>query len=136
MGLYIYVAAAALAVIGILSVYKINIEKIKKDPEEAAKIQQNFFIGVAISEALPIVLLIIGMMNMQPVQSMEELYFPVIITAALMIYAVFFIFLHRNAGTDDDAKAAVRPFSYVALAVTMSIPVIALVFIFMAAPVS
>ena len=134
MGLYIYVLAAAIAVFGILIVFKINVEKIKENPDQREKAQQNFFIGAAISESLPIILLIFGIISMETATSMEELYLPAIIIIMLMAFAVFFIFLQRTVGVDAKSKEVIKIFSFIGIAMANAVPIIALMFLFMAAP--
>lgn len=128
MGLSLYVLAAAIAVFGILMFYKRNVERIKEDPEQVAEAQKNFFIGAAISESLPIVLLILGLVNQDPVR-MQDIYLPGLFIVGLMAFSVFFIFLQRAVGTDEASKQAVTNFSLVALMVTNAIPIVAIVFL-------
>ena len=134
MGLYIYVLAAAIAVFGILIAFKINVEKIKENPDQREKAQQNFFIGVAISESIPIILLIFGFINMETASSMEEIYLPVILVIMLMAFAIFFVFLQRSVGVEAKSKEVIKVFSFIGIAMANAIPIIALVFLFMAAP--
>lgn len=131
MGLYIYVAAAAIAVFGITFVFKSNVEKIKADPEQAPKAQTNFFIGAAISETLPIILLVLGLINQETAGSMEDIYFPAILIIMLMAFAVFFIMLQRSVGVPEDSKNIVDTFSFIAIAMANAIPIAALVFLFL-----
>ena len=130
MGLYIFVLAAALAVFGILFFFKRNVERIKEDPSQYPEAQKNFFIGTAISEALPIVLLVLGFAN-QPKAPLEEIYLPLVIVGFLLIFSIFFIFLQRAVGVDEDSKPFVTNFSLIAVTVSVSIPIIAIVFLFL-----
>lgn len=130
MGLYIYVAAAAIAVFAIVFVFKLNVEKIKENPEQAPKAMTHFFIGAAISETLPIILLVLGLINLEPVHSIEEIYFPGILIIMFMAFAMFFILLQRAVGSHEDSKAAVNNFSFIAIAMANAIPIAALVFLF------
>lgn len=130
MGVYIFVLAAAIAVFGILIFYKRNVELIKEDPSNTPEAHKNFFIGAAISESIPLILVIMGIVNLEQVP-MEEIYFPAIIVVFLMVFSLFFIFLQRAVGTDEESKPRVTTFSLIAVAVTNAIPFIALLFLFM-----
>jgi F0F1-type ATP synthase membrane subunit c/vacuolar-type H+-ATPase subunit K len=131
MGLYIFVIAAAIAVIGILLIFKRQVEQIKEDPSRVGVAQQNFFIGTAIIEIVPILLLIYGIVNLETVP-VEEIYVPVVIVALLMVFSVFFILLQRAVDVDEESKQPVTTFSFVAIAMANAIPLIAIVFLFMA----
>ena len=130
MGVYIFVIAAALAVFGILMMYKKNVERLKEDPSQIGEAHRSFFIGTAVIEALPIVLLILGLVNLEPVP-MEDIYLPAIIIVLLAAFSVFFIFLQRAVGTDEESKQAVNNFSMIAIMMSNAIPIIALVFLFL-----
>ena len=132
MGVYIFVIAAAVAVFGILMMYKKNVERLKENPSQVAEVHKNFFIGTAVIEALPIVLLILGFVNVEPVP-MEQIYLPAIIVIMLIAFSVFFIFLQRAVGTDEDSKQVVTSFSMIAVMMSNAIPIIALVFLFLSA---
>lgn len=88
---YVFVAAAALAVIPIIFFFKISMEKLKENPAERDKIQVNFFKWVAISETLPIVLIVFGFMNLTSASSIEQLYSPGLLVILLMGFAALFI---------------------------------------------
>jgi F0F1-type ATP synthase membrane subunit c/vacuolar-type H+-ATPase subunit K len=131
---YIFVAAAALAVIPILILFKVNVEKLKENPEVRGKVQTNFMIGVAVSEAIPIILIVFGFVNMEPVGSMEELYIPGLIIMFIMAFSVFFIFLQKNVGVDTATKAVINAFSIVSIPLSTAIPLISLIGLLLMAP--
>ncbi|WP_010648290.1 hypothetical protein [Oceanobacillus massiliensis] len=132
MAPYIFAAAAVIAVIGIIIVFKINLDKIKENPNLMEKAQTNFFIGVAISESLPLILIIYAFINIQeePVP-VDELYIPALIVIMMMVFAAFFIFLQQKVDVEEGQKQQVISFSMIALALANSIPIIALVMMFM-----
>ncbi|MFC4025007.1 hypothetical protein ACFOUV_14530 [Oceanobacillus longus] len=129
MSPYLFTVAAVIAVIGIMVVFKINIDKMKENPEQFGKAQNNFFIGVALSESIPIILIVFGLINAEPVP-MEELYIPAAIVIMMMVFAAFFIFLQRNVDVAEDQKQQVNSFSLIALMLANAIPIIALVMMF------
>ncbi|WP_087973594.1 hypothetical protein [Oceanobacillus rekensis] len=129
MSTYLFVAAAVIAVIGIMIVFKINMDKIKENPEQLENAQQKFFIGVAMSESIPILLVIFALINAEPVP-VEDLYLPMAIVILMMVFAAFFIFLQRNVDVEKAQKQQVNTFSMIALMLANAIPIIALVMMF------
>ncbi|MBP2076179.1 hypothetical protein [Oceanobacillus polygoni] len=129
MSPYMFTAAAIIAVIGILIVFKVNLDKIKEDPEQVAKAQSNFFIGVAIIEILPLIMIVFALIHAVPLP-IEEIYIPAFIIIILMAFAMFFIFLQRKVDVEEDRKQAVNQFSIIAIALANAIPIIALVLMF------
>jgi F0F1-type ATP synthase membrane subunit c/vacuolar-type H+-ATPase subunit K len=134
MGIYLFVIAAILAAISISVLFKINIGKIKEQPEQTSQIQTNFFIGVAISEAIPIVLLIFGLINTETVSSNQQLFIPAIIIILTIICASFFLFLQSKVDVVEENKASVTSFTAIGMAMVNAIPIIALVLLFTFAP--
>jgi F0F1-type ATP synthase membrane subunit c/vacuolar-type H+-ATPase subunit K len=131
---YYFVAAAVLAALPILTLYKVLVGKLKEEPTAQASIQQKFFIGVALSETIPLLLIVFGYINLTPVNSVEELYIPGLIVLFIMAYAVFFIFLQRNVDVTPEAKPIVQSFTLISLALALGVPIIALVSLFMMMP--
>ena len=129
MSPYLFTAAAIIAVIGILIVFKINLDKIKADPEQVAKAQTNFFIGAAISESVPLIMIIYAIIHAVPL-SIEDLYVSAFIIIILMAFAMFFIFLQRKVDVEEDRRQAVNQFSIIAIALINAVPIIALVLMF------
>lgn len=120
---YLFAIAAALAVVSITFWFKINVEKLKENPTMVGKIQTSFFIGVAISETIPLILLVFGFMNIAPASTIEELYVPGIIVILSFVYAAFFVLLQRSVGVPEEAKQTVNTFSAVGLAMANAIPI-------------
>ncbi|MEC5424521.1 hypothetical protein QGM71_13555 [Virgibacillus sp. C22-A2] len=134
MGPYIFITAAVLAVIPILFLYKINMEKLKEDPKQINKVQRNFMIGVAVSEIIPLILLVYGFMNLTPVSGIEELFLPGIILLFLVGYSIFFVLLQKNFDVKPETKATISSFAMVSLPITMAFPIIAFVSLFLMLP--
>lgn len=131
---YLFAIAAILACVSILLVFKINIEKLKENPENTADIHTKFFIGVAIAEVIPMILVIFGLMDLTPAASIEELYIPGIIVIFALVFSPLFIFLQRFAGVPENAKQTVMTFSLIGIALANAIPLIALVGLFLILP--
>ncbi|MFD2044466.1 hypothetical protein ACFSTA_09095 [Ornithinibacillus salinisoli] len=134
MSPYVFVLAAILAVVPMLIVFKINMEKLKENPDQSGKLQQNFFIGAALSETVPLILIIFGIANMEEVASIEELFIPGIIVILTMVIGTFFVFLQRSVGVPEESKQLVTTFAMVGVALVNAIPIIALVSLFMMTP--
>src|SRR5690625_4657785 len=92
---YIFVAASIISVLLVVILFKITIEKIKEDPKAAGHAQTRFFIGVAISEIIPIILIAYGMMNIEQVTDITELYVPGLIIILTVAVALFFVILQK-----------------------------------------
>ncbi|WP_060678165.1 hypothetical protein [Virgibacillus halodenitrificans] len=131
---YIFVAAAVLAVIPILILYKIHSSKLKEDPSLRDKVQTKFMIGIAISEAIPILLIVYGFINLEPVQTISALYIPFLIVLFLMAYTVFFILVNKRIDVTPESEETVNAFAMVSLPLSMSMPLIALVSLFLMMP--
>lgn len=131
---YVFIIASIIAIFSILTIFKIQLKKLKADPDNMQKIQLTFFIGIAIAELIPVVLLFYGIMNITPVAALSELYVPTFIILAAMALGSFFVYLQTKADVSEDAKSLVTSFAFVANAVAMSIPIISLVGLFMMLP--
>ncbi|NBJ68797.1 hypothetical protein [Roseburia sp. 1XD42-34] len=131
---YVFVAAAALAMLPILVLFKMNVEKLKQDPSLQTKVQTNMMIGVAISEFLPILLIIYGFSQMELVTDVSDLYTPATILIFLVVFTVFFIFLQNKVDVPEEAKSIVKQFSFISIALILAIPIIAFVAFFMMLP--
>ncbi|WP_284138987.1 MULTISPECIES: hypothetical protein [unclassified Virgibacillus] len=134
MGPYLFVVAALLAVLPILFVFKISVERIKENPQQKERTQSFFFIGVAICEIIPIILIIFGMINMMTVSSIDELFIPGLILLFLMGFASFFIFLQRVFDVEEDVKGFMNTFAMVGIAMVNAVPIIAIVSLLMMMP--
>ena len=134
MGAYLFVAAAVLAVLGILFVFKRNVDILKKDPDLITKVNNKLFIGVAISEAIPIVLIIIGFVTMETVSNISELMVPGVIIIMTMVFAIIFILLQTRIDVDEKSKSTVNSFGMITIALANAIPLISVAGLFMMMP--
>lgn len=131
---YLFMLAAIIASFSILVVFKIFIDKLKVNPENRVKLQTNFFIGVAIAETSPILLLVLAFANSATVTSNEELYIPGLITLLTLAFASFFIFLQTKVDVTEEAKEIVKTSAIIGLALVVSIPFISLIGLFTLMP--
>src|SRR5690606_3908652 len=82
---YIFVLAAFIAVTGILIVFKINVEKIKENPETIPLALRNLFICSAISETIPIILIVYGFATVESVENISAPFMLVILILAFSL---------------------------------------------------
>ncbi|SHF76540.1 hypothetical protein [Ornithinibacillus halophilus] len=134
MSPYIFVLAAVLAVIPILIIFKINFEKVKENPEIIGQVQTKFFTGAAISEAIPLVLIVMGMANIESANSISELYLPGLIVLLLMGFSAFFVMLQRGVGVPEEAKQQANTFTMIGIMIANAIPIVSLVGLFLMMP--
>lgn len=134
MSPYIFVIATVLAIIPILIIYKVTIERIKEDPTQVGKAQIQFFILVALSEVIPLILIAFGVANLVPVTNIEELYIPAIIIFFTVGFATLFIFLQRVFDVNEEIKGTVQSFVMISLGITSTIPLASAFFLFMMMP--
>lgn len=124
---YVFVLAAAIAVFVNVINYKVSMDAIKEIPENKEKVQGRFFLILALSEIIPIILIIYGFTNLETVSALQDLYVPGLLVLVLIGFSALFIILQRIVGVPKDIKAFAKSFSNVALATTMSIPIIAII---------
>src|SRR5699024_1780531 len=124
---YYFVIATALAVLPIAFIFKISLERLIEDPSSIEKTQTKFFLWIAIVESLPILFVIFGFINAEPVQTMNELMMPGIIVFMLAAFGVIFILLQRLSRIPEEIKGTVNTFVAIGSALINSIPIISIV---------
>lgn len=131
MSPYIFVLATVIALIPLLIIFKVFIDKLKENPEAREKITVRFIIGAALSEVIPILLIIYAFVQKQTVQGFDEILMPILIILLLVGVAIFFIFLQKKIGVSKDSKKAVSHFISLVILFINTIPLLALVGLFM-----
>lgn len=134
MSPYIFVVAVILAIIPMLILFKLSMERIKDDPEQIAKVQTHFLIGAALSEAIPIILIVYGFANLTPVNNVQELYMPGIIILLIVSASLFFIMLQRAVNIEEDVKGIINQFVIISLGITNAIPMVSIIALFLMIP--
>lgn len=134
MGPYIFVIATILAILPILIIFKVSMERIKEDPAQAEKAQINFIIGTALSEIIPIILVVYGFANIEPVTNIKELYMPGIIVLLTIGVSIFFMLLQRVIDVDEEIKNVIQIFTMIGIAFASSLPIMSIVAFFMMVP--
>jgi len=130
MGAYYFVAATLIAVIPLLILFKVIIEKIRENPEKQAYFLTRFILGVALIESLPIVLVVLGFINLERVKDISELYLPGAIILLSLVFALIFISLQRI----NDAEVNTGQFRILALAFLSAIPMVSLISLMLMLP--
>ncbi|MFS0616083.1 hypothetical protein [Lederbergia ruris] len=134
MSPYLFAIASIIAVLSIIITFKIHLDKLKMNPEKQAEIQTKFFIGVAICEVIPLILVVSGFATMQPVQELSELFVPFIIILFTILIGPSFILLQTKVDVTEDIKNLVMTFAMIGLSLAMSIPIVSLVGLFVQMP--
>src|SRR5699024_63553 len=119
--------ATALAVLPIAFIFKISLERLIEDPSSIAKIQTKFFLWIAIVEVLPILFVIFGFINAEPVQTMNDLMVPGIIVLMLAAFGIICTLVQRLARVPEDVKGPANPFVAIRIALVDSIPIISII---------
>ncbi len=124
---YLFMFGSVLAVISILIVFKMFIDKVKRAPEDRNALQSKFFVGVAIAEVIPIILIVFGFIMSQPVALMGDLLLPAIIIILSMAFAPFFIFLQTKVDVTKETKGIVTTLAFIGVMLTLSLPIVSLI---------
>lgn|SRR5690625_4433346 len=128
---YIFVAAAILAVIPVLILVKVNVNKLIDDPEQFNYVQKRFFIGMALSKVIPAILLVVGIVNLTPVNDYSDLYLPWGIIVITVLYGIHFITAQKNINVGKQERLAINTLVSIARPMVLSIPLMAAIFLFM-----
>lgn len=126
MAPYVFMLAAVVNVVPIVFLFKVLIGRLKEDTSLRNSIMTKFFIGVATIEVIPILLIVYGMMD-QEKYPMSEMVVPGAVVLLMMGLAGIAILLQRRIDVPAEAKETVNTFTFVALALAMSIPIISIV---------
>ena len=126
-GLYYFVLASVIATFGVGFLVRNTIRKIFDDFGNRNAIQTKMFIYIAIIEAIPIILIIFGFLNIE--NSTADLIIPIIIVAASTLLNILLIFstslpLANEINTSREIKEALSTTAYIGIALVMSFPII------------
>lgn len=120
---YYFVAATLIAVIPILVVFKITIERIRQNPDELKQLFQKFILSIAVIDMLPILFTILGFVHLEPGYDIADVVTPTLIVMVTYIVAVVFIFIQRINDIEIDTSA----FRRMSLSFITPFPLIALI---------
>lgn len=138
---WLFVLAAAIAVIGIVIAFKqlaasleekiFNKERSGQEPFQ--KDLSSFFIKVAIIEAIPIILIVLGFINIETLpdgRDPSDLTIPLFLVIFSFIFGVLNIFLTRgrllaDQNIEGESKAFINTVIFVGIGMVSAIPIIA-----------
>lgn len=128
--LYYFVLAAVIATFGISWAVRTAIRELVNGPERKENIQTKMFIKVAVVEAIPIILIIFGFINLS--SSNSDVIFPLIIVGAVTILNIISIYgtsseITNDSNTPVDLKSAVKTLTMMGVTLVLAIPTIAVV---------
>lgn len=131
MNAYIFVAAAVLAVVPLIIILKRTIKKLIENPDNINQIFKQFFIGVALSKIVPVILLLFGIIKITKGLDISALYIPWAIILLVLAYAVSFISAQKNLDVPESTQVQINTLTTIARPLLFSIPLMAAAFLFM-----
>lgn len=142
---WLFVAATLIAIMGILFAFRkmmSGIQEIVANNEEISsskiqKAQTNFFIGVALAESVPILLIVFGFIQLEnrDMDSINDMMIPLIVIIGIWIYGVFNIWMARKDTLGDrdiskESKMAINTMAMIGVSLISAIPIISLIALF------
>lgn len=131
MNAYIFVAAAVLAVVPLIIILKMTIKKLIKTPEDINEIFKRFFIGVALSKIVPVILLVFGIIKLTKGVDISTLYIPWAIILVILAFAVSFIAAQKNLDVPESTQVQINTLATIARPLIFSIPLMSAAFIYL-----
>ncbi|MGX1265332.1 F0F1-type ATP synthase membrane subunit c/vacuolar-type H+-ATPase subunit K [Rossellomorea marisflavi] len=130
MALYLMALAAIVATTGIGIVIRKAMRELATNSDQRQQIQSRMFIGVAIAEMLPLILIVLGFTMLESFTG--SVVVPVAITIAVtvvnfVILLRTFLDLVKDPHADKQAKAIVQTTFFIGYALMTAIPIIAIV---------
>lgn len=131
MNAYIFVAAAVLAVIPFAIIFKIHINQLIENPEQINTIFKRFFIGVALSKIVPVILIVFGIIKLTDGVEISTLYIPWLIIAIVSIAGYSIVSAQKNLNVNEQTQVAINTLTTIARPLLFSIPIMSAIFIFL-----
>jgi len=136
---WLFVLAAIIAVLGILAAFKNLMSYVQQKIEENEEIsmqslqkkQGQFFVKVALSESIPLLLIVFGFILMDSSKD-QNIFIPLLLVLAVLIFAIFqVVHIRRNAlgygETTTELKNIVNTLCFLGGALISAIPIISIV---------
>ena len=128
--LYYFVLSAVIATFGIGWAVRSAIRDLSNGLERRESVHTKMFIKVAAVEAIPIILIVLGFINLA--DSTADAMLPLIIVGAVTFLNVFMIYRTSADITSDpniakDLKAALTTLSFIGIMLVSTIPIVAVV---------
>ena len=131
MNAYIFVAAAVFAVIPFSIIFKVHINKLVENPEQINTIFRNFFIGVALSKIIPVILLVFGIIKLTDGVEMSTLYIPWLLIIIVSVAGYSIVSAQKNLDVNEQTKIAINTLTTIARPLLFSIPIMSAIFLFL-----
>ncbi len=128
--IYYFVIAALLSVISLVVVLKVNLDKVIDDPKRMYEVQKSFLIGVALSKIIPVVLIIIGIVQMKQAE-MNDLIVPIIVILVALLAAFIYMSYKKKINAKEEVTIAVHTLVKMARPLLFSIPLMAIIFLWL-----
>ncbi|WP_404330126.1 hypothetical protein [Mesobacillus maritimus] len=136
---WLFVLAAIIAVFGILAAFKNLMAYVKQKIEANEEIsmqslqkkQGQFFVKVALSESVPLILIVFGFISMDSSKD-QHIFIPLLLVLAVLIFALFQVVnIRRNTlgfgETSTELKNIVNTLCFLGGALMSAIPIISIV---------
>src|SRR5690625_3495479 len=131
VNIYLFVGSAIFAIIPVVIIFKILAKRLIERPGQYNQVQKNLFIGIAMSKIVPVIVLIFAILRMPSGIDFNMLIIPYIIIIASVIVCFLFISSHKRLQTEPEAKRAVNTLIMVTRPHLFSIPLMAIVFLYL-----
>ena len=128
--LYYFVLSAVIATFGIGWAVRSAINDLSNGMEKRESVQAKMFIKVAAVEAIPIILIVLGFINLA--DSTADALLPLVIVGAVTFLNIFMIYRTSADITSDpniskDLKTALTTLSFIGIMLVSTIPIVAVV---------
>lgn len=131
MNAYIFVAAAVFSVIPFSIVFKVHINKLIENPEQINAIFKTFFIGVALTKIVPVILLVYGIIKLTDGVEISTLYIPWLLIIIVSVAGYSIVSAQKNLDVNEQTQVAINTLTTIARPLLFSIPIMSAIFIFL-----
>ncbi|HLS20030.1 MAG TPA: hypothetical protein VK056_00010 [Bacillota bacterium] len=131
VNIYLFVSAALLAVISVVVIFKVLSNRLKDNPETYNQVQKNLFIGVAMSKIVPVIILIFAILRMPSGVAIDRLLIPWALIILVVVVSFIYISGQKKLNLNPHAQRAVNTLVTITRPHLFSIPVMAIVFLFL-----
>src|SRR5690625_4781750 len=127
MSPYFFVLPTVIAILPILFIFKISVERLKEDPNKFQKAYVQFLIWTAIFEVITILLIVFAFKKTEFVSNISDFYMPGLIIILTSSFAAFFVFLQMKVDVVEDSKEVIQRLSFLAFMMMQAIPLVSIV---------
>jgi|SRR5690625_92003 len=131
VNIYLFVGAALFAIIPVVIIFKVLAKRLIDQPNNYNQIQKNLFIGIAMSKIVPVIVLIFAILRMPSGIELNTLLIPYLIIIVSVIVCFLIISADKRLDIEPEAKRAVNTLIMVTRPHLFSIPLMAVVFLYL-----